>query len=188
MTSMRAIVFAALAAVLPMSGHAASIDLAAEGYVLEGTSYFKSGTFAVSDPFSGFLALDGASGSALSAFTPSDASSYNLFFDLDGLLTDTVTASGGSVVSVMTNTLEILFEGIAGTGAFASGNAVLVTFTDPDLDLVGGFQSTGMNVLRVSLLTEVAPVPLPAGGLLLLTGAGAFVAMRRKQKKQPVSA
>lgn len=182
MTFLRNIAFAALTALAPFTATAASIDLAAAGYELEGTSYsFPS--VDVDIVAGSLIVFDATTFSSVTADIASDASTYEALLALSFTLGDEITASGGSVLGFVPGVIEILFEGISSAGSSASafdGGAMLLTITASGLaDLVTDTTTTGS--VQAQILNAVAPIPLPAGGLLLLTGAGALVLARRKK-------
>lgn len=65
-------------------------------------------------------------------------------------------------------------------GPFVPGNTV-ISLTAGDY-LFGIFDSSTPTSASVSFSIDVQPVPLPAGGLLLLSGFGAAALMRRRRK------
>lgn len=56
-------------------------------------------------------------------------------------------------------------------------------FTISGVDSNWTFDTTGSNNAAYAVWTRVAPVPLPAGGLLLLSGLGAFAAVGLRRKR-----
>jgi len=102
----------------------------------------------------------------------------------------TLTGVNGTVVSPFmtwfdgTNTITAVFEDIVLQNTTIGVGTVLQTLFDaPDRltqKLTVGWSSFDGDSIQVSL--QVAAVPLPAGGLLLLTALGGVVALRRKRK------
>lgn len=80
----------------------------------------------------------------------------------------TVANNGG--VDPFGTQLEIAYSAI-----FNSGTSINVFFGDSGAGIDGDLDDLGIRI-------DVAPVPLPAGGLLLLTALGGVAALRRKRK------
>jgi hypothetical protein len=170
-------------AVSPLPGGSASFVTVANG----GIKYFGSESYSVAASGGGFevgLILEGTGSGTL------DMSSIGAHFDY--------TLSGQSTdLSSFSATIDFLINGVvrgsaAGLGASASGNVLLGGWTTGEaltswkVVLQGSFGGGGGDVLTldvpdhsISLTPAGASVPEPA--LLLLTMAGAVVALRRRR-------
>jgi hypothetical protein len=173
----------ASAAALVFAAHAAgatTIDLAGLGYEIhsELQSFDEArvglpadGVVARAwdDPLPVFLLRsDDKSDPAMAAFS---------LFQGDGRL----AARGASARGETVGTLQYLFEGVRGRGAFASlhGGAVLVEISADDLIWNAPLSS---GTITVSALSPIAAIPLPAGGLLVVGAIGALGAMARRRR------
>lgn len=101
----------------------------------------------------------------------------------------TLTGRGTVVGAFMSwfdgaNTIFATFEDVVLNGSTVGVGAAFTTlFTSPDAltqKLTLGWDSFTGNSIQVS--TQVSAVPLPAGGLLLLTALGGLAAARRRRK------
>lgn len=93
-----------------------------------------------------------------------------------GILTVDIGDSAGAVVELMFNPLNGVPKGgyaeITGLNLFASKITFTVGRTNDDRGVADGALAA----------LQIAPVPLPAGGLLLLTALGGVAALRRRRK------
>ncbi len=101
-----------------------------------------------------------------------DVETFSVKAFLDGALVGSLTRFSGDV---------------AGPGEDPTGdaNAVGFSFADLRLDTIvinGSTPGNNRNIGWGLDNIEVAPVPLPAGGLLLLAGIGGLAVMRRRRK------
>lgn len=176
--------FAAVGAVAlaPSVVTAAPIDLAADGYTLDGSSFGLADVTVTIDAF-GDLFADDPLFNFIAAFDVTNAADFDASIDLDGFFTDTLTASGGTEVGFITDGIEVLFEGITTTGTLAAydGGAVLITLSDTGLSAPSAFAGAGTGTITIEGLASIPPIPLPAGGVLLLTAAGALLLRKRRQ-------
>ncbi|MEP1538795.1 MAG: VPLPA-CTERM sorting domain-containing protein [Paracoccaceae bacterium] len=122
-------------------------------------------------------------------------------FDIGGTLYDVTWDQGSTFVfdgdgdaaanaiNAALNLTTAAFVKIASSGASinnyfvfsTSGNNVSTSFSTPgNWDTVTGF---GLSGVRAELTVSVSAVPLPAGGLLLLTGFGGIAALKRRKKR-----
>lgn len=166
----------------PLGVHANPVDLAAEGYSATGTvfNFGPADTQVFGTTFSAFETTNFGIVSALNA---TDVSTY--FINLGGATIDDqlISTSGGINSNFGPTPLEMIFTNVSGTGSFAAidGEDVLLSLLDPNLNFVDGYfgATTGYTV---TVLEALAPIPLPAGGLLLLSAGGAMVMLRRRSK------
>ena len=190
MKTLRSVATALCLASAPFAASAAPIDLAANGYQLEGTSWIYDPAdlnLVLSGSSLALFATDTATGGLEASVTSgnaSDASLYSFSFGLGG---DTVTGANASVLGGETNVVELLFEGVSGLGsyAFLNGGALLATLSFvPTSVTVSGMSGVGtISFAQLEAYTPVAIVPLPAGGLLLISGLGAAALMRRRKSR-----
>ena len=88
-----------------------------------------------------------------------------------------------------TSSITALFSTTGGTFASDFGSFFRVTITDTTpipVDVLTSpfpFFGTAPTLLVEAVVEAPAPIPLPAGGILLLTGLGGLAAMRRKMRK-----
>lgn len=165
-------------ALAPVASQATSIDLTAAGYETTGTAF--SFTADVIVVFGTTLAVsETATGSGFGGDV-GDVTTYTLNA---GSLSpaDFLTAVNPLNLGGTPNPLEILFPTVDAGGIFAAANgaAVLLSLDDPALAFTSGYMGSGS--FTVTVLQDLAPIPLPAGGVLLLTGAGALVLLRRRK-------
>lgn len=165
-------------ALAPAASQATSIDLTAAGYETTGTAF--SFTADVIFVFGATLTVsETATGSGFGG-NVGDVTTYALNV---GSLSpaDFLTAVNPLNLGGTPNPLEILFPTVDAGGIFAAadGEAVLLSLDDPALAFTNGYMGSGD--FTVTVLRELAPIPLPAGGVLLLTGTGAFALLRRRR-------
>lgn len=125
-------------------------------------------------------------------------------------LTDNATSAASSVTILTDQGAFTLDHFLAGFNAFTVTNGVLETASfggfgtnatreaylsfgingitgDTEAQytstLIGGGFGTGVQGIATFEASSAAPVPLPAGGVLLLTGFGAVAAMRRRKSR-----
>lgn len=111
------------------------------------------------------------------------ASSIDLLVSGMGVLTDTV---GATAVEFLSDSIEVLFENLSGSGAFAGndGGAVLVTIDAPGFNPLLPIYTASSSNFEVFALTEsaIAPIPLPAGLPLVATGLLGLGLLGRRRK------
>lgn len=128
--------------------------------------------------FGSCIDLDGSTGDAgvFSTIQSFAAGTYALTIQLFGSLrgsTESVTISMGD----WSTTIAGIASGADASGVFNfTTTGGVLSFANAGGDNVGAILS---NVSLAS--TDVAPVPLPAGGLLLLAGLGGLAALRRRK-------
>lgn len=140
-----------------------------------------------------FSAFETTTATFLSAFDATDKNSYDFSFTRDasaGLSGPSELIEGAQAdvtdFLVSTNKLELIYSTVSATGGTSAvdGKAVLVSFSSSDLNSLsdGAF---GSGALLIEELRLAAPIPLPAGGLLLVTSVVAFGAggALRRQKR-----
>lgn len=201
--------FAAVAALalIPFSASAAPINLAEEDYQLAndqvGTGDMTISIFADFFDPSGPLSLSATtflntSGVGSSDVTDAAEYSFSFSFDAAGATSPTgeITGTGASILGFMApnlgalpgtpeaqGSIGLIFEGVSGSGIFDrfDGEDVLVTLSDDYLDgELSFFGTTGSMTVDLLDALPTTEIPLPAGGLLLLTAAGALLVKRKK--------
>lgn len=101
-----------------------------------------------------------------------------LWGSVDDYNTITFTQGDNSTVSFVGTTIANAIGGLTSNGGNYEVTA-LVNFTD---FAGGGFKSVAFSTTQNSFEFALAPVPLPAGGLLLLGAVGGLAALRRRAK------
>ena len=142
-------------------------------------------------------AFDGTNGLNLSdsrrlriMFLGKHANATNTIFDIDGNSLSNKGAAGATIEAIDDpDWVDIVFQTLRNTGPETITNNV--GQTDPRLSM-GFYQENSKNVLAFfgdgrgdtdwdDMVVRISIVPLPAGGLLLLTALGGFAAVRRKK-------
>lgn len=166
--------------VAPLAAAAATdIDLGI--YEKTGVSFETTEmNFTVGGP--GLLAEDGLFTTFLSAVDESDENSYDFFLgDISGAQANVTD------ILISTTKLELIYTTVSQLGGPVDGAPALVTFSSEDLDgLSDGASGTG--TMLVEILRVAAPIPLPAGGVLMIAGFAAFGASAALRRRTPVSA
>lgn len=195
MSFMKSAIFAVAAASIPAWASAATIDIEAAGYELAASADKQVTITADGFGFDGasltgvdLFAFDGTTVSGFSSFDVTSAAQYSVAFSSDSFGTDLASSTAGADVALMDGSISVLFESFTGSGVFAGVDALLVTYTNANLTLnaTGSFDTFfdaqgDVSTLRVQGLSDIAPVPLPAGLPLLIGGLACFGFMRRKR-------
>lgn len=143
-------------------------------------------------------AFDGSNGLALSdkskidiMFLGKHANASNSAFNLSGGSLSNNGAAGATISAVdLPDWIALVFETIKAGGPESITNNV--GQTDPLLSM-GFYQENDKNVIAFfgdgrgdsdydDMVVRISVVPLPAGGLLLLSAMGGFAVVRRKKK------
>lgn len=169
---------AAALALAPIGVSAAPIDLASFGYEIEALVETRAANIDF-NAISGFLlAADPFFELQVTAFDGTDpaTAAFSLFpATVPGVTPAELSGSPATAIGDNVDFLQYLFESVTGTGAFAGldGGAVLVEFGAPGSELVEG--ATGLQgTITITSLNTIAPIPLPAGVVLLVTGLAAL--------------
>lgn len=142
--------------------------------------------------------FDGTNGLMLSdqsririMFLGKHANASNTVFDIDGNSLSNNGAAGATIEAIDDpDWIDIVFETIKSGGPESITNNV--GQTDPLLSM-GFFKENDKNVIAFfgdgrgdsdfdDMVVRISVVPLPAGGLLLLSALGGFAVVRRKKK------
>jgi hypothetical protein len=88
----------------------------------------------------------------------------------------------GELLSYMlgTGSVALTFGDLTGTGTGLFGAQVVVTLFDPAFSYAGPDLYSGAAAVSIG---SVVPIPLPAGGLLLLTALAGTLAVQRRIRK-----
>lgn len=163
---------------------AATIDLDAEGLVANPMPFFTEAGTGVSDfngttyIYTGSIFLDPVV--VISSFPGTGNTDFDL--TLNGLSGDLFAAS--EIVMDSETSIDILFS-INSNSLGISGSHILASITHAD-----DFAAAGSDIFSRSIstdsfasiaLTSVAPIPLPAGMLLLLSALGGFILVRLRR-------
>ncbi len=144
-------------------------------------------------------AFNGANGLQLSAvskirimFLGKQANAANAVLNLGGgSITNSLANAGATITSVdLPSLVDLIFETVknSGTQSITNGSGQ----TDPSLSM-GFYLENSKNALAFfgdgrgdtdwdDMVVRISVVPLPAGGLLLLSALGGFAVVRRKNK------
>lgn len=163
---------------------AATIDLDAEGLVANPMGAFFTGSGADTSFFDGtdysYLGFDDPAVGISSMGT----GSMDFTLTLNGGLSGNLLAASEIVMDSATS-IDILFEIISNSFIDISGSHVLASITHADDLAPAGSDIFSRSISTDSFasiaLTSVAPIPLPAGMLLLLSALGGFILVRLRR-------
>lgn len=162
---------------------AATIDLDAEGLVANPMGAFFTGTGFDTSTFDGtdysYLGIGDPGVTILSSGT----GDQNFSLTLNGSFGDLDATS--KIVMDSATSIDILFEIISNSFIDISGSHVLASITHADDLAPAGSDIFSRSISTDSFasiaLTSVAPIPLPAGMLLLLSALGGFILVRLRR-------
>lgn len=169
---------AAVLALAPTGGFAAPIDLASFGYEIDALVEARS---AFIDYVSPFLSAGDSSPPffadlSVSAFDVSNpATAAFAFFETGGPSTD-LEGSSASAFGDGSNFVQYLFEDVTGTGSLVglNGRSMLLEVAGDEVFDFSQQSFSASGSITITSLKEIAPIPLPAGVVLLITGLAAL--------------
>jgi len=86
-------------------------------------------------------------------------------------------------VTVVDNPVGDLDNGVTGL-LWGYGNQISLTGTNTDAYLIGGTDPQGLPISAIGVAApSISAVPLPAGGVLLISGFGLLALSRRRSAK-----
>ena len=182
-TRLYAPVLAAALGVLPMAAFAMSLGTI--GNVDDG------GTYDIADQpffFQTAYSIDGNDADTLSfTFTNNTGTAQSLLMNDDTVNQLTAEFVGGISFQFDSETPLHFAQGETGAGSLSTTLGVgestvfTVAFGDTIDDYPGEVGSTPRGVTQISFQIDVAAVPVPAAGLMLLTALGGAAALRRRK-------